>query len=71
MTIGFDRPMNPVDDTNMITQTKVAIQYDVLNQDNKGRRILAAQESDGVWFEDLERNKQVHMMLLDAIEVKF
>ena len=70
MTIAFDRPMKPVEDPKVIPPTKVAINYDILSEESRNRRKLSEEES-GVWFKDTERDLLIHMMLINAIEVKY
>ena len=71
MTIGWDTTMKPYAKPKEIPQTQIAIEANLV-EGKRGRRLEEQLIESGqeTWFEDIERNRMIRVMILEALEIK-
>ena len=74
MTIAWDSQMRPITFPEQIPESRIAVDVDFLNYLNstnsQSRRRLANQMKEVVWFNDLEEEKMMRIMILEAMQVE-
>jgi len=74
MTIAWDRQMQPIIYPEKIPESQIAVDIDFLNNFNsangQNRRQLANQMKELVWFNDLEEDRMMRIMILEAMQVE-
>ena len=71
MTIAWDRLMQPIEKPERIPPTLVAVDPDFMDRFNEQsfdpRRLLTRVSRNETWFNDIEANRLMRVMLLDAL----
>ena len=74
MTIAWDRQMWPITYPEKIPESRIAVDIDLLNNfysvNGQSRRQLANQIKEVVWFNDLEEDRMMRIMILEAMQVE-
>ena len=74
MTIAWDRQMRPITYPEKIPKSRIAVDIYLLDNFNstngQSRRQLANQMKEVVWFNDLEEDRMMRIMILEAMQVE-